>query len=130
LLLVLFLVTGCGKGGPKNSVSGKVLFKDQPVMGSVTFVGPDGKEVSGPINPDGTYTVNDPPLGEDKIAIKGIPGMVNAPPPPQGELPGMKGMPAPPKMAVPPPAKYANPANGLTFKVTGGKQTYNIDLNP
>lgn len=136
--VLLFSTIGCGeKGGAKNSVSGKVLFNSKPVTGTVTFIGADGKEAASPINPDGSYNVPDPPLGEDKITIQGIPGMADAPRPqiPTTNAPGMddamkKSLESPSSSGVAPPAKYASPTNGLTFKVTGGKQTFNIDLKP
>ncbi len=124
-LPALLLVMGCGgKGGAKDSVSGKVVFKGQPVEGSITFIGANGKEASAPIMSDGTYMVPDPPLGEDKIVIKGAPGMSNAP---ARKIPAMPGKDVTPvAKGTPPPARYAVPTNGLTFKVTGGKQTYDV----
>jgi len=99
----------------------------------VTFVGPSGQQAIAPINPDGTYFLPDPPEGENQILVTGAPGM--AP-----KLPGVgtpTGSPAMPGGAAPeikqgaaPPAKYGKPNNGLAFKVTGGKQTFDIPLTP
>src|SRR5262249_10283831 len=53
LLAALVCATGCGKSA-RDAVSGKVTFKGQPVAGTVSFLGTNGKEVTAPINPDGT----------------------------------------------------------------------------
>jgi hypothetical protein len=132
LLAALLFVPGCGSKGPKNYVVGKVTVKGQPATGTIAFIGSDGKEVVSPIGPDGSYMIPDPPLGDAKIAVRGMPGMISGPPPntPKELTKDMPGNTSAPTMGVPPPAKYANPTNGLTFKVTGGKQTHDIDLTP
>jgi hypothetical protein len=128
LLSVLLWGTGCGPKGPKNSVSGKVTLNGKAVTGQVTFIGPDSKEITSAINPDGTYMIPDPPAGQAKIVVKGMPGMpAGGVPPPAGKSIDAPGATAA-EMGVPPPAKYALPDNGLTFNVTGGKQTHNIEL--
>jgi len=131
LFLGLLVLGGCGSGGAANSLSGKVTLNGNPVGGTLTFSG-GGKEVGPvPINPDGTYKVENLPVGEVNIIVKGFPGvgvgMPTAPPP------AIKGMEMPTgaaKMGVAPPARYAAPGNGLTVTVKGGKQTHDIVLNP
>ena len=129
LVPMLFCSVGCGKSGSKNSVTGKVTLNQKPVSGSIAFVGKDGKEVLGPINPDGSYVVNDLALGDYKIVIKGIPGMANGNVP-AGMGGAMKDASAPPAMGAAPPFKYASPNNGLTFNVAGGAQTKDFELTP
>jgi len=124
---------GCGSQGPKNTVSGKVTLKGDPVAGSVVFIGSDNKEVMTHINPDGTYSVPDPAMGENKVLVKG--GAVGGPAPPvlEGTPKDFKGTMPPTtttKMGVAPPPKYGSPDNGLSFKVTGGAQKYDIELTP
>jgi len=100
------------------------------VAGEVTFIGADNTSVSNLILPDGTYTIANPPKGRVKVVVKGT-GMPT--PPAKGQPPGVKA----PEMVggtapagVPPPPKYANPDNGTTFEVTGGQQTFDIELKP
>jgi len=129
LLSVLLWGAGCGPKGPKNSVSGKVTLNGKAVAGQVSFIGPDGKEITSGINPDGTYMIPDPPTGQAKIVVKGMPGGGGV-----AGVQGTKTIEAPgattAEVGVPPPLKYAAPDNGLTFNVTGGKQTHNIELTP
>jgi hypothetical protein len=67
-LAVLAVLAGCG-GGP-GTLSGKVLFRNKPVVyGTVMVVGADGITRSGNIEPDGTYTVADVPAGPVKIGV-------------------------------------------------------------
>src|SRR6185437_5221911 len=82
LLVGLVFLLGCGGGkGPKNYVVGKVTYKGKPVLGTITFLTSDGNEVTAPINPDGSYMVGEPPMGDNKIAIRGLPGASSGPPP-------------------------------------------------
>jgi len=129
-LFVALLVglSGCDKKGDEaaNSVSGKVTLNGEPVAGIITFVGADNKEVSGPIKPDGTYTVANPPAGQVKILVKGMGGTLPTATPPKeagGNMPKMGG--------VSPPAKYsAVNTTDLKFEVTSGKQKHDITLTP
>jgi hypothetical protein len=132
LSVLAFTSLGCG-GGASNPVTGKVTYKNQPVAGTIVFVGSDGKENPQPLNPaDGSYSFNAPATGEYKIAVKGFstpiaPGVgpVGAPP----KLTGQAGN-LPTSSGVAPPAKYASVDNGLKLNVTGGAQTFDIELQP
>jgi hypothetical protein len=67
--LLLPLLGGCGKG--RGTVSGKVIYLNQPVTGGwLTFRPADPREnlVTVPIRPDGRYEAR-LPVGEVKIAI-------------------------------------------------------------
>ena len=67
-LLIALTVAGCGRR--VGEVSGKVTYKDTPVvMGSVVFVGSDGIPHRGQIEPDGTYVVSDVPAGPVQVAV-------------------------------------------------------------
>jgi hypothetical protein len=131
ILATLVCASGCSRSA-RDRVSGKVTFKGQPVAGTVSFLGIDGKEVSGPINPDGTYAIADPPVGEVKIVVKAFPGLGQATPARvNARLPRLPDMPAPaPTLGVPPPIQYAAPNNGLTVNVMHGVQHHDIALNP
>jgi len=124
LLGAILGVFGCGSGegpAPTNAVTGKCTFNGNPVNGTVVFVGSDGKEVSTPVSPvNGSYTIVNPPTGDVKVAVRGM--AASLPPPP------VKDMPAQQSLGVAPPAKYADPNNGLTFKVDKGRQTFDIPL--
>jgi len=132
LSAAIVFAAGCGKAGPKNTVSGKVTLNGSPVMGDVVFVG-GGKEAKGPIL-NGEYTINDPPIGEVDVLVKGLEGAAGAPagglkPPPGSKGDGLLDG-AGAGSAVPAPAKYSQPGSLPKFTVKGGKQTHDIDLKP
>jgi hypothetical protein len=101
------------KPEPKGEeVSGKVLLNGAPLKaGSVTFASKDGKTtVATPIAEDGTYLAR-VPQGEYTVAI-GPPKVKDPKNPPP---------------AI--PAKYSDPkTSGITYTVTAGKQTFDLDL--
>jgi len=135
--LALLCLAGCGPAGPTTVVSGTVTVKDKPVVGEITFVGPDGKEVKAPIL-DGKYSVPNPIAGVNKIKITGMgadlaPGVGAKPMVPKDAAKDMmtKDMSkATVGTGVPPPAKYALPDNGLTYEVKSGTQTKDFPLEP
>jgi hypothetical protein len=132
LLAALASATGCHRAGPANTVSGRVTLDGRAVAGQVTFVGSDGKSVASPIKADGSYTVLDPPRGENTVLVKSLTAAGASPAPPKGKaamspLAEVSG--APPR-GVTPPARYAQPNNGLRFAVTGGRQSFDIELRP
>ena len=137
LLASLVIATGCNTRGPKNMVSGTVKLDGQNVVGTVVFVGADGKESTpGPIT-NGLYNIPDPPLGEVTILVKGSPGgSLGAGPDAKPTIPKMKGAkggsvdlgPAA-GTDVNPPAKYGKKETSpLKHTVKGGKETHNIEL--
>ena len=137
LLPMLFLATGCsGSAETKNSVSGKVTVKDQPVAGIVTFIYSDKKEMTAPITSDGSYTIPNLKTGSVKVVIKAMPGGAAEPKlvaPPADKGPAMPNMPGSVLVGggVAPPAMYREEATSpLSYEVKEGKQTYDIALNP
>jgi hypothetical protein len=130
------LVTGCG--GSTAPVSGTVTLNGAPLTGggTVTFQG-SGGGASGVINPDGTYTIPNAPVGEVHVAV--VPGRGPAagvtitPPPDVSEMKPPQAL-APawtPPAAVSIPLKYADPnTSGLTYTVTRGEQTIDVTLTP
>jgi hypothetical protein len=117
----LLAVSACGtKGG---TVSGVVTYQGKPVTtGTVLFLGADKVPVRAPILNDGSYQVTNVPVGEAKIAV-----MVPPPSPPP-----RKDDPNPPRPSQPTTAIRPNYMNaetsGLSYTVTTGSQTHNIDM--
>jgi hypothetical protein len=120
--LIGFVAAGCG--GSADLVTGKVTYNGQPVAGEVVFVGRDKKQAACPIADDGTYKIKAPPKGEVVVLVKGTPKAPSGLVTPKG---GLKDAPPPPK-GVEPPGKYSAEPGGLKFQVTGGEQTYDIEL--
>jgi hypothetical protein len=119
-------------------VKGRVTLQGKAVAGEVIFTGPDGRKASAKASLDGSFLIQNPPLGMCKITIVQIPGL--APPPPEvaqdkaGTIKdkvggGIRG--AKPLEWTIPPAKYANPDNGLkSYEVKPGRHEYDIRLTP
>jgi hypothetical protein len=138
LLCLIVLAVGCG--GPRRSVehvtvTGQVLFKGKPLPGGrVTFVTTQGAFAStGDIDEQGNYKVT-APAGEVKIGVdnqmlsprsKGAPASAakGAGRPNGAEATLPKGT----YVAI--PRKYTDPeTSGLTYTVTKGQTSHNIDL--
>lgn len=125
---VLSMALGCGNKseGYSDSVSGTVMSKGQPVSGEVVFQWANKKENVSLISSDGRYNIINPEKGQASILVRKIAGSEPSAKPQPGivELPGTTKNTG----GVLPPIKYAKNTDELTFKVEGGKQTYNIDL--
>jgi hypothetical protein len=66
-LLALFSLPGCGK--KRAVVKGKITWNNQPLkMGTIAFIAANNLTGSSQIT-NGTYTVNDAPVGDVKIVI-------------------------------------------------------------
>jgi hypothetical protein len=139
------LPLGCGGG--TGTVTGKVLFNDQPLpSGTVVFTNADGKgSQTAEIQPDGTYKIEKMPTGPAKVAVMTAPSATA-----EGRVPGPQPkMPTPPPDKVPEgadpgkvygnkpqakkyvkiPEKYADAEkSGLTVTVGSGSQEWNIPL--
>jgi hypothetical protein len=137
-LALCLTATGCGS---KGSVSGKVLYKGEPLGGgSVLFVPQGQPSISTRINADGVYTIDNIAAGPVKISVETKSAQPGKGPP--------RGLPKPPPGAVPKdaasiynpapasngkyvviPDNYSDPEKSeLTYTVVGGSQTHNIDL--
>jgi len=131
---VVVLSSGCsgGAGAAKDAVSGKVTLNGQAVAGEVKFVWQDKKqEMASPINPQGEYTILEPPPGKVKIVVKGMMAGQKLIAPPAKDAPKMEGAPVVGTGGVAPPAKYESVASTpLEFEVKSGKQQHNIELTP
>jgi hypothetical protein len=145
--LVVFLsalaLAGCG---PRTgSVSGKVTYKNAPLpSGTITFIGGKGDTSQwSTIAADGSYQVNNVPVGTAKVTIEttapnSLPGLgaggvkpptvPGVPPPPDSSSLG-GGDAAKPGAYVQIPPKYKDPdQSGLSMEVKSGKQEKNWDL--
>jgi hypothetical protein len=137
LALVLSLgVAGCGAS--KGTISGKVFYKDNPLKGGkVTFVGADKQSYLAEIEEDGSYSVENLPVGEASIVVETAslkpPNpyvLKNKQPADAGEGYKPPDFAARAKRFVPIPARYSDPdQSGLKHPVKGGKQVYDIKLN-
>ncbi len=131
MLLVLPLGSGCG-GQAKGTVSGKVTLQGKPLTsGFVTFLVDKGPPLHADIQSDGSYRMENVPVGPVKIGVQ-----------PKASQEAMRavGMPRNPKdsekvkAAVAEreaqiPSKYADPNQaGLTYTVMPGPQQHDIDL--
>jgi hypothetical protein len=139
--LCLALVAGCGsnKSAPAK-ITGHVKYKGEPVTGgTITFYAEKGGGYPAEIDPDGTYSVADVPLGAMKVAIetesvknlerkavyRDNKGHVQQNSPLQQE----GGSAGPPPKYVKIPAKYKDPqTSNLTCDVTYGKQKKDFEL--
>src|SRR5262245_47087761 len=137
-LLFLPPLAGCGKR--TGFVSGKVTHQGQPLTsGAVIFHAADGRSDSGNIDREGNYTISQAPVGPVKVPVDTGPARPVPPPkitapgkdPPKhpGDKAGANPPAAPPRKVVI-PEKYKHPdQSGLTFTVTGGKQTFDFKVD-
>jgi hypothetical protein len=119
---------GCGPS--VTEVSGRVTFKDRILSsGSVTFERQDGESSSSAIAPDGSYLIENAPLGPVKIAVASHPlvppGLIKSPGQAEDRRGDLK------DGADKIPDRYQDPQkSGLTYTVERGSHTFNIDLKP
>ena len=131
--LAMAAASGCGPS--KASVTGTVIFNNQPLpSGTITFTSDAGdKPVKAAPIVDGKYTITDFPAGPAKVTV------VTTPPPPAGGAlpPGVElcryrcPQTAAPGKYVPIPRGYSTPdKSGLQYEVKGGEQTKDFELTP
>jgi hypothetical protein len=128
LLALIALTPGCGpRAAP---VTGKVSYQGKPVVwGSVTLKAADGSMHQIGINLDGTYRLDNVPIGP---ATVGVSSPDPAPSPRAKALADSRSRPAappvPPGAWFPLPDKFADPStSGVTLQVGGGSG--DIELN-
>lgn len=143
-LLLGLLLSGCGYSGmgPQGVVSGKVMYKGKPLTGGhITFLTSKGVMFSGPIDPEGNYSVK-AGVGEARISVDNLMLKSRQPspaeirrqmgtvPPPGAKIEDTKeAAPAITGTYVPLPEKYRSAeTSGLTYAVKTGSQTHDIEL--
>ena len=145
VLLLVLASAGCNSKA-SGVVKGKVTFNSRPViMGTVSFVASNNRTGSGVISRDGTYTVNDAPVGKVKVVVTvpkrnpmmGGRGFSMPKPPKDMKMPGEMAPPGggtelkDPGMQMPIPDRYtAVETTPLEYTVTRGEQTHDITLTP
>lgn len=121
-------LSGCGSSGPEmGRVYGKVSFNGKPVTkGTVSFVttSPDGRNATGAIGEDGSYTLQTENPGDGALLGDYKVGLVSRDEVVLDYIPAKR---VPPKRLI--PEKYENPnTSGLTAKVESGSNTKNFEL--
>ncbi len=131
--IVVGAVTGCG--GQTGHISGTVSWDGQKLpSGRIVFLcdGGDKPVLMSSIH-DGSYTVNEAPIGPARVAVETfeitttpVPGMISSPVPPdqehdtvaEGEY-----------MRI--PARYKSPTtSGLIHDIVAGSQSRDFNLTP
>jgi hypothetical protein len=68
--LGVVLISACGCGTSKGTVSGKVMRQGKPVVwGNVTLIASDNAAYAAPITPEGTYSIPNVPEGPVKLCV-------------------------------------------------------------
>jgi hypothetical protein len=140
----LVIAGGCGSGGysgPTGTVRGTVTINGQPVPSGtgVAFLSDDGFTASGQVGPDGSYQLSSAGSG-NQIPAVAYKVMVSAPvtggvSADDADYEAMMeasasgaGQPAPAAQAAVPPKYNSTATSGLSFTVTAGENTINIEL--
>ena len=128
ILWLALALLGCGPSA--TEVSGRVTFKDRPLSsGTVVFVGQNGQRKSTAITEDGSYRIENAPIGPVRIAVASHPRV----PPGLNKSPGQASASRkdPKDGTVKIPKRYENhEKSGLAYIVERGSNTINIDLEP
>jgi hypothetical protein len=128
------ILSGCAK--PFGSVTGTVTLGGAPLSaGVVSFLAKDGTVVSANVDANGTYRVDDVPVGLARVTVYTASNLDHVAMGEvlknQGRDPAkFKAMPksGPPPVAV--PQKYSTPeTSGLTVAVGKGEMKYDIPLD-
>ena len=117
--VVVVLMLGCSPSPPpRDNLSGTVRLGDQIVVeGIVTLHGSDGRTANSSIRTDGSFSIDDPPLGLCQITVEAVPDPTGA------YSHGESGT-----RPSPIPLKYAKPGNGLQVEITPGQHRHDIAL--
>lgn len=144
----VLLLAGCGPDyKARGGVKGRVTANKRPLTtGTVLFTNKEGITGTAHINIDGTYELQDAPVGECKVTVTvptlpmdpsvrarlkgGGPKVPEMKAPEGSGITDLPSAPTVPKEIIPIDAKYSNPeTSGLTFTVEkGATKTFDIDL--
>jgi hypothetical protein len=121
------LISGCGGSVKLASISGSVNLDGKPVKGGfISFTLPDGLPHTVEIQADGTYRVDDVPLG-DAIVTVSAPPVNDQARQMHIKLPNEAPPPAP--VVSPIPEKYAGMATtDLSYNVKAGENKFDANL--
>jgi hypothetical protein len=126
LLAMVAFLGGCS--GNSAVVSGTVRYKGELLTtGEVSLIADGGKSRSGLIGDDGSYQINDAPVGPVRVVV--IARRVQGGP--TGESPVAARLAADRQVVVTSliPTRYGDPAtSGLNFEIVAGKQIHDLDL--
>jgi hypothetical protein len=134
LLLSAAAVAMVGCSPSSGTVSGKVYYGDELVKaGTVTFFCADGRGIRTGIRADGSYTVEQVPLGTARVCVDtSALDPKKKPPysPPPGKKVDLPGANEPdPSLYVAVPPRYATAeTTDLTCEVAGGSQSYTVKM--
>lgn len=135
-MLLVVTLGGCLRA--PNRVTGIVRLDGQPLTsGRVTFLC-DGKgrpAISGSISSDGSYAIDDPPVGRAMVSVETF----KVPPRPKPGVDPLSGVDYEAEWVaewgdagpyVPIPSRYASPtSSGLEVMIVPGAQTFDIELS-
>ena len=131
LTLALLTCTGCG--AKSGDITGKVLFRGEPLpAGKISFFCEGGnKPVIARDITAGAYSILNAPLGAARVTVvtfqikqDPVPGAIQSPVPTD-----VSAAPSGPYVAI--PDRYRMPdTSGLTYTITAGQQTKDWELTP
>jgi len=98
----------------KEVIQGKVMLDNKPLVSGAVIATINGTEVSGPIGPTGTYSIQNPPKGDLNFRVVSFITLT-------------KGLPKPKNISVVPPA-YNKLSNELALNYKGGIKVFDINL--
>jgi hypothetical protein len=119
----MVLAAGCDSGPKAATVTGQVKVGGKPVdAGMIAFIPADGQTYQADIAPDGTYRVDNVPLGDAVV-------LVHRPPHPAADKVMKETNAPPPPPPSPIPEKYGDLAKSdLRYTVKAGDNKYDPDL--
>lgn len=137
-LLICFLVSAFGCGPGYGTVMGTVTYQGKPLTtGFVGMFHPDGRQASGQVQKDGTYTIPGAPAGSVVVIVDSTPpipvriigGTAKKENTDQTGEAKNTALSSPSGQHVAIPKKYGNPAeSGLSYTVRVGEQTHDVVL--
>ena len=98
----------------KEVIHGKVMLDNKPLVSGAVIAVVNDKEVSGPIDPTGTYRIQNPPKGDLNFKVVSFITLT-------------KGLPKPKNISVVPPA-YNKLNKELALNYKGGIKVFDINL--
>ena len=98
----------------KEVIHGKVMLDNKPLVSGAVIATINDTEVSGPIGPTGTYSIQNPPKGDLNLRVVSFITLT-------------KGLPKPKNISIVPPL-YNNSGRALALNYNGGIKVFDINL--